>query len=284
MPWIRNPWWDGIWILSGVPIGIGMAVCHTSLATLMALFFAINIPHLISPIALVWTHRTFRPVALRRWKRYIAVPIGVMLLATVIAFVTEGPLQINHITLQVRMSNIPSPHQWTLLAWLGLYFVWNAYHFGSQNFGILRLYGVKGRKILVKWGCVALTVLGFIVIPRAIGTFAPTDSSLLVVPMVLLGTFSFNHSLAALGLSAHVWSRHHGLSPWIFVAGLFAASAPFVWLLIHHDIVTSFRLMILLITVRIGLGFVHFIYDGGVWKLSDPQVRATIGRDLLEQT
>jgi hypothetical protein len=26
MTWIRNPLWDGIWILSGLPIGIVMVV------------------------------------------------------------------------------------------------------------------------------------------------------------------------------------------------------------------------------------------------------------------
>jgi hypothetical protein len=32
--------------------------------------------------------------------------------------------------------------------------------------------------------------------------------------------------------------------------------------------------------LRIGLGFVHFLYDRWVYKLSDPQVRAMIGRDI----
>jgi hypothetical protein len=33
--------------------------------------------------------------------------------------------------------------------------------------------------------------------------------------------------------------------------------------------------------LRIGLGFVHFLYDRWVYKLSDPQVRAIIGRDIF---
>jgi hypothetical protein len=265
VPWIRSSWWDAIWILSGVPIGIGLAACHPSLATLMALFFAVNIPHLISPFALVWTHRTFRPVAFARWKRYIAAPIAVLLMAVVVGFSARGPLQINYITLQVRAPW--SDH--LLLAWLGLYFVWNAYHFGAQNFGVLRLYGVGGRKIIVKWVCVALTVLGFFVVPRAFPIFF----------LFTLGAFSFNHSLAAIGLCSHVWGNHYGRSPWIFVAAMFAVGAPFVWLAVNNELLGSF--MVLLITVRIGLGFVHFLYDGGVWKMSDPLVRATIGRDLF---
>ena len=33
--------------------------------------------------------------------------------------------------------------------------------------------------------------------------------------------------------------------------------------------------------LRLGLGFVHFLYDRWIYKLSDPRVRATIGADLL---
>jgi hypothetical protein len=32
---------------------------------------------------------------------------------------------------------------------------------------------------------------------------------------------------------------------------------------------------------RLGLGFVHFLYDRWLYKLSDPPVRATIGRDIF---
>jgi hypothetical protein len=41
------------------------------------------------------------------------------------------------------------------------------------------------------------------------------------------------------------------------------------------------RIVPVIICARIGLGFVHFLYDRWLWKLSDPRVRATIGRDLV---
>jgi hypothetical protein len=37
------------------------------------------------------------------------------------------------------------------------------------------------------------------------------------------------------------------------------------------------RVVPVVICARMGLGFVHFLYDRWIWKLSDPQVRATIG-------
>ena len=33
---------------------------------------------------------------------------------------------------------------------------------------------------------------------------------------------------------------------------------------------------------RTGLGFVHFIYDGLLWRFRNPEVRATIGKNLFE--
>ena len=43
------------------------------------------------------------------------------------------------------------------------------------------------------------------------------------------------------------------------------------------------RVIPVIICARMGLGFVHFLYDRWVWKLRDPLVRATIGRDLLKR-
>jgi hypothetical protein len=289
MKWIRNPVWDATWILSGVPIGIGLAVWRPPIMLVVAVFAAINTAHLISPIVLAWTHRTFRWVAFVRWGRFIAVPIVVMLTAILVGFSAVGPIQVNAATMEIRVADYH--HDWPLLGWIGLYFVWNAYHFGAQNFGILRLYGVRDRKVVIKrltvpilkWVCVALTVLGFIVIPHAVKDFMPAGSFLrLYVPIFILGVFSFSHSLAAIGVSAPVWGNHSKRSPWIFVVAVFAASAPLAWLLAHNTIIIhSFRLMVLLITTRIGLGFVHFLYDRWIYKFSDPQVRATIGRELL---
>jgi hypothetical protein len=241
MTWIRSPGWDATWILSGVPIGIGLAVWRPPIMTLVAIFAAMNTAHLISPMALAWTHCTFRRVAFVRWKRFIAIPIIVTLIAIAVGFSAVGPIQVNAATMEIRVTDYR--HDFPLLAWIGLYFAWNAYHFGAQNFGILRLYGVKDRKVgrgvltisILKWACVALTVLGFIVIPHAVRSFTPADSFLrLFVPIFILGVFSFNHSLAAIGLCAAVWGNHHRRSPWIFVVAAFAASAPLAWLLTQH--------------------------------------------------
>jgi hypothetical protein len=37
------------------------------------------------------------------------------------------------------------------------------------------------------------------------------------------------------------------------------------------------------VSLRLGLGFVHFLYDRWLWQFSDPRVRATIGADLFRE-
>ena len=37
------------------------------------------------------------------------------------------------------------------------------------------------------------------------------------------------------------------------------------------------RIVPVVICARIGLGFVHFLYDRWLWRFSDPQMRARIG-------
>jgi hypothetical protein len=54
----------------------------------------------------------------------------------------------------------------------------------------------------------------------------------------------------------------------------------FIWKIPMPDhIVTVFAPLI--IKARWGVGIAHFLYSRWIWKLSDPQVRATIGQDLF---
>jgi hypothetical protein len=113
-----------------------------------------------------------------------------------------------------------------------------------------------------------VTFVGMIVMPR-----------LLHIPQVslfVLGFFVFNHSLAAIGISSHVLAKRHGLSPWLFAALLLIVGAILFWLLFY----APGRIMMTAIALRLGLGFVHFLYDRWVYKLSDPKVRAIVGPTL----
>jgi hypothetical protein len=158
----------------------------------------------------------------------------------------------------------------------GIYWTWNIYHFGMQNFGVLSLYkrntprSVDGR---VRDGllCLGITALGMGLLPY----FLREKLTFLLLAQGL----SFNHWLVDIGLSSRV-ARH----PWVFIGSLLAlGSAGFLWLVPRADHIATKPIMAV-IAARWGLGFVHFLYSRWVWRLNDPAVRATIGRDLFLPT
>jgi hypothetical protein len=61
---------------------------------------------------------------------------------------------------------------------------------------------------------------------------------------------------------------------------LMAGTIGFLWL-IPTPTGTLLRVIPIVVCARLGFGFVHFLYDRWVWKMTDQRVRATIGRDLF---
>jgi hypothetical protein len=89
-----------------------------------------------------------------------------------------------------------------------------------------------------------------------------------------------NHWLVAIGLSSHIYSVHRGGSPAMFAAGLIVAGILIFALLFVSLPMLTIKVTMPAIGLRIGLGFVHFLYDRYLYKFSDPVVRATIGKDM----
>ncbi len=137
-----------------------------------------------------------------------------------------------------------------------VYFVANLHHFGMQNFGVLSLCRrLRHRRV---WMGVCL-----------VGT-----SAAMMLPFIGM-VVSVAHWLTDIGLSS-VASRY---APVFVGAILIASVAGFVWL-IPTDYGPKRRPIELIVSARMGLGFVHFLYSRWVWKFSDPVVRATIGKGL----
>jgi hypothetical protein len=98
-------------------------------------------------------------------------------------------------------------------------------------------------------------------------------------PIAALGIVSMNHWLVAIGLAGHASRRPLWVfCPLVIIAGIALYCALFVDMA-HLVMPTTFAAAA--VAFRLAMGQVHFLYDRWVWKLSDPQVRATIGRDLL---
>ena len=103
-----------IWIiLLSVPLGMAFMVAFPQgtivfVVTVMILETA----HLASPILLAWTKPGLRAIVCREWVKHIAAPAAVM------GAVTIAPV-----------------------AWVApVYWIWNSYHYGMQNFGVAAIY------------------------------------------------------------------------------------------------------------------------------------------------
>lgn len=116
--------------------------------------------------------------------------------------------------------------------------------------------------------------------------------SLLSVSGLACGGFaiiSMNHWLVAVGLASHVYANYTQRSPQFFALGTMALGlAIFSLLFINFKLLATqgFSIDVLYFTAtavgfRLGLGFVHFLYDRWLYKFSSPEVRATIGKDMF---
>ncbi len=277
--WIRSPWWDGFWFLSAPVLGLLMlvplAVPLPTRAITVALL-CINFGHALSPIALAWTHGPFRRLMLQKPSKFIGVPAVVIvagIAAAVGTWVMFPDFRPGRMSLEnVKLDQLDVP----LVLWANLYAVWNLYHAGAQNFGFLCLYrrqGWKGRsKLGALAACVAVTVLLGHEVGRVFGYQW--------VFLFFMGLMTVNHWFAAIGLAAHVHAQHNDCSPLWFAAGVILAGSLLVWAF-YMTLAASFQAAIMALCLRGSLGIWHFLQDRWVWQLSNPQVRATIGRDVF---
>lgn len=200
---------------------------------------AIQTSHQFSPIALAWSNAGFRRIMLARPAQYLLIPTTAFALA------------------------VSLPFEWVFYP----YSIWNAYHYGMQNFGALSLW----KRPSQRWLAIALCLLV---------TGAPMLLLLFLHPswrwlLVFMFAFSFNHWVVDIGLS---WRAAR--PRWLFLGGiLLVGLVGFVW---FEPTSHGFhRRSDELLQVAMAVGFVHFLYSRWVWRLGDPMVRETIGADLF---
>jgi hypothetical protein len=233
------------------------------MTALLTLFILLDTAHRLSPLVLSWSHDGLRQLMLSYPRKFIVPPAAAFLAGAAISIATglgltsyvPGPGRIHHFT------NWGNP----LPVMVGVYFLLNFWHFGMQNYGVLRLCGCAGNgywKLLA----FAVTAIGF----------------KLSFPIIYV-----HHWLTDIGLSARLFGR----SWWIFVASLlFISPIAFVyqmppWLApeIDEQVFRSANnlWMVMLIGLAFSVSFAHFSVSARIWKLSDRQVRAAIGKELF---
>jgi hypothetical protein len=137
----------------------------------------------------------------------------------------------------------------SLVGWI--YYWWNIQHFGAQHFGVMSLW--RGRawryREFVFALCLVLTFLAMSV---------PRSSEFYLLAFVLV---SVGHWVTDIGLSSYAARR------WWFLVGMLALGAlGFVWLA-PNDHGVARRAIPWIVSARMGLGFVHFLYSRWVWRL-----------------
>jgi hypothetical protein len=143
--WVRSPWWDASWLLSGLPIGIAASILSAWIPPLWLLAAGVLIfqtAHSISPIALAWSHQGFREMMLARPVKFLALPLAILGICTLIGLVCGqywAQPRFDPVTLKIAVAS-----RWEPLWGLGLvYGLWNIYHFGKQDFGVMSIYRYK---------------------------------------------------------------------------------------------------------------------------------------------
>jgi len=308
MTYIRSIWWDGFWIAGGVWIGLtlmgaafllppGRAVPwgpfgqgkwalalmgQDPVAVALVSFFLVAIvldtAHNVSPIVLTWTRPELRRIAFAQRRKYILLPAVIMLAASAIGAATSLGWtdfvprrgEMYHLTLDWR-----NPFPWLAMT----YASWEVYHFGMQNFGVVAIYCRKlgsppRNRAIDKALCLMLTAA--LMVPPLLVIFGAPGMNFwnppLYVVFLLVGLISAMHWLVAIGLGFRVSNIRWWLwLPLLFVIGTigfgWTAASP-------HG--TLLRSIPWLLSFRFGLGFVHFWYDGLIWRRGTPAMQAVL--------
>jgi hypothetical protein len=252
MTWIRSPWWDGFWILSGPPIGVVLMLFIPGMVLPLGIaVMVLESAHVVSPVLLAWTRPELRMIVSREWIRHIVLPMLIM------ATVLTAPAD----------------------AVFGFYFAWNVYHFGMQNFGVMSLYlrgGSYDKRIRRSLICLAGTALFMAILPALFPAEFRFDfhygSTSPPLGILCFAVLSFNHWLVDVGLSSRVARWHWGFIVLVLAVGV-------VWLVLRNGPL-SVQLVPQILVIRAGIGMVHFVYSARIWKLSDRKVRAVIGKHI----
>ena len=270
MRYIRSPWWDGLFIFSGLPIGLALAFLYAMrrydlLLAFLSVGIVLDTAHILSPLLLVGAHRSLREKALAEPVRFILVPVALIVGSA------AGLKYVGSFGYLVVAS-------------------WNGWHFCSQNFGVVqiyrRLWNWPGRRWLDRLMCFAMTgafmfppftlALAILHIPYPQWWVpiarAPFDMPMIASYVFVVGMINFNHWLVALGLTTKVAQMPWWM--WLGLLGLLGTSG-FLWSVPKINSI-AYAGVPSLIDFRMGLGLAHFWLDGLIWKRNSPAMKVVL--------
>lgn len=230
-----------------------------------AAMVSLDLGHTVAPIIAAWSRQDLRRLMLGRKKQCILWPLAALLVAVAIGAAT----QFGWTTYDPRVPHADfmltdADNFYPMLCWG--YWLWNIYHFGMQNFGFARLCGLPGSRRTQRIVGLGLTSAAMVALPHVLRS-PPLF-------LALIATISVNHWIVELDLSSRIAGR------WLVPVSLFLGSIAFMWT-IPTENGNLIRVIPWLLSARMGLGFVHFLYDRWLYRFSDPAVQATIGKAVF---
>lgn len=212
--------------------------------------------HLMCPIWLGWSNKGFRAYMLTRPEKFLLLPVLCVVVALAIGEEAE------------------TTHDLAFRVLAGAYVWWNAWHFGSQHFGVASLLGWQWGTRWARQMLIILPTMCIVLVPK----------SGLVPLLIVNEIINLAHWATDIGLTTRV------LRSYLFLAGvLIVGLIGFCWKTVTTDphlcgpllpVCSAQWSIPTLLALRYGLGFWHFLMSRWVWQLSDPQVRATIGSSM----
>jgi hypothetical protein len=222
-----------LWVAS-FAIGLVALFPKYMLVPVLWCLVAIETAHAMAPIGLAWTTAELRDMALGAPLKFIVAPA--------VAVVASFSL----------------PFFWVFLAFVAA----NAWHFGMQNFGVLRLLGVRRWRWALMIGSIVVTATALVISMPALRPSFMTQQAAFLITLVV----SVNHWITDLGLTRMASRRG------VFLLGglLLLGCVGYYWQRTTPNGVH--RLSNDAMRIAYALGFVHFLYSRWVWQR---------GRELL---
>jgi hypothetical protein len=216
--------------------------------------------HLASPILAAWSNGNMRRQMYAEWEWFILLPLGCLSVAVIIGL----------------SSSTTRDPAFSCLAVVFLW--WDAWHFGSQHFGVAALLGWRS---MPRWVRQVVTIGPTMIIlllsvywrdlwdfgTRHFGPAAtvwmPSHSPLVLI--VLVQVINLIHWLTDIGLSTWKARRWMLFLSIVLILGL----SGFLWKGIsidprycgHRPVCEPLYAFPVLLSVTIGIGFVHFLYS-----------------------
>src|SRR6266700_916986 len=196
---------------------------------LFTVLIVLDTAHVLSPMVMAWSRGDFRKVMLRRWPLYILIPASVLGISLAAAPIVDIIVTV--------------------------YFVWNVWHFASQNYGLLRLAQLRWEwNWKPDWSLwTAVTIVGMTVWPTL-------TSDPWIWRLINLALFAIPHWVSEIILTSWASTRWKVFAPLILAVGCVG----FLWAIPRS---TGMPVVgVAWVCFRLGLGFVHFLYDGMIWR------------------